>query len=310
MSLPVDSPFFTVVVPTYNRAHLVLKTLDTVFAQTFQDFEILVVDNHSTDNIEEVLADLIQAGKIRFIRHDKNYERAKSRNTGMNNARGQYLTFLDSDDYMYPTALADAHQFATQHPDYRIFHNKYELVTPEGKHLYSYPAPSLADPLRAISLGNFFSCIGVFIHREVYNQIRFEEDPVFIGSEDYLYWLTVVGHFPKVGRVDKVNNGLVQHGGRTVNTIQTQEAFERRTRVKDKILAHPVVGKVYAPYRKLLERSAASFAAVTAMKFNDFSTARTYLWKAFRADASILFDLNFIKLLVRSLFGIRNRVEV
>lgn len=305
-----NTPFFSIVVPTYNRAHLVLKTLDTVWAQTFTDYEVIVVDNHSTDNIQEVMAPLVEAGKVRFIRHDQNYERAKSRNTGMAHAQGKYLTFLDSDDYMYPTCLADAHQYATQNPDTHIFHNRYELITPEGKHLYSYPAPSLANPLAAIARGNFLSCIGVFISRQVYGSLRFEEAPEYIGSEDYLFWLTVIGHYPKVGRVDKVNCGLVQHGGRSVNTIQIEEAFERRTRVNRHVLGQPIPGKTFAPYRKLLERSAAQFAAITAFKFNNFKRARHYLWLALKSDGSALLDPTFWRLALKAALGIKNKVEV
>ncbi|HWZ23211.1 MAG TPA: glycosyltransferase family 2 protein, partial [Cytophagaceae bacterium] len=91
-----NAPFFSIVIPTYNREKCILNTLDTVFSQTFRDYEVIVVDNCSTDQTELVLSEFISSGKIKFIKHDKNYERAKSRNTGMKAARGNFLTFLDS----------------------------------------------------------------------------------------------------------------------------------------------------------------------------------------------------------------------
>src|SRR5437879_12998904 len=101
-------PFFSVVIPTYNRAGLILKTLNTVLSQTYQSYEVIVVDDASTDDTEQILEPLVRTRRIRYIKHDQNYERAKSRNTGMENAAGDFLTFLDSDDLMYPTNLEDA----------------------------------------------------------------------------------------------------------------------------------------------------------------------------------------------------------
>src|SRR5688500_13474226 len=99
---------FSIVIPTYNRQDFILETLQTVFDQTYKNFEIVVVDNCSTDNTVELLAPLVDEGKIKLFRNDRNYERAHSRNVGMGKATGDFLTFLDSDDYLYPSFLQDA----------------------------------------------------------------------------------------------------------------------------------------------------------------------------------------------------------
>jgi glycosyltransferase involved in cell wall biosynthesis len=93
-------PFFSIVIPTYNRADLILDTLESVLSQTYKEFEVIVVDNCSTDNTKDVLLPYIQNGSISFIQHEKNYERSKSRNTGIKHAKGDYITFLDSDDFI------------------------------------------------------------------------------------------------------------------------------------------------------------------------------------------------------------------
>src|SRR5690349_19559359 len=111
---------FTVVILTYNRADLILETIHTVLNQTYRNYEIIVVDNCSTDNTEEVLKPLIEKRLIRFLKHDKNYERSKSRNTGMKNANGDYLTFLDSDDFMYVNCLKDAHAYIIENPEIKF----------------------------------------------------------------------------------------------------------------------------------------------------------------------------------------------
>src|SRR5690348_2695793 len=107
---------FSVVIPTYNRAKFIVNTLESVFSQSYKNYEVIVVDNCSTDDTVAVLQPLIDEKKIRFIQHEKNYERAYSRNTGIENATGDFLTFLDSDDFMYPENLADAADFIQKNP--------------------------------------------------------------------------------------------------------------------------------------------------------------------------------------------------
>src|SRR5205085_9967436 len=101
-------PFFSIVIPTYNRAALIGATLESIWQQTYQHFEVIVVDNCSQDQTEEMLAHYVKAGRIRFIRHDRNYERAQSRNTGMSAAKGDLVNLLESDDFMYQANLAGA----------------------------------------------------------------------------------------------------------------------------------------------------------------------------------------------------------
>ena len=121
---------------------MILPTLNSVFNQTYQNFEVIVVDNCSTDNTLEVLDDHIKNEKIRFIQHDKNYERAKSRNTGLDNATGEYVTFLDSDDYLYPNCLQEAFEYTQSNPDSKLFHCLYELVDSDLNRISGYTFPS------------------------------------------------------------------------------------------------------------------------------------------------------------------------
>lgn len=115
--------FFSVVIPTYNRAQFIEKTLESVFEQTYPHYEVIVVDNCSTDNTCELLKPYVDEGKIKFIRHSENLERAHSRNTGIENARGDFLTLLDSDDFMFEENLSDAARFAKENPEIKVFHN-------------------------------------------------------------------------------------------------------------------------------------------------------------------------------------------
>lgn len=94
---------FSVIIPTYNRSDLLRETINSVLNQSFKDYEIIVVNDGSTDNTSEVLSNY--GDKIRVI-HKENSGAEKSRNAGADIAKGEYFSFLDSDDLMFPWTLS------------------------------------------------------------------------------------------------------------------------------------------------------------------------------------------------------------
>ena len=110
-------PFFSTIIPTYNRAHLLGATLDSVLAQEFDDNEIIVVDDGSTDNTDDLLERY--SDRIRVLRQSQQGSGA-ARNHGIEHARGQYLVFLDSDDLWFPWTLA-VHENAIRQFDFPAF---------------------------------------------------------------------------------------------------------------------------------------------------------------------------------------------
>jgi glycosyltransferase involved in cell wall biosynthesis len=93
-----NNPEVSVILPTYNRAHLIKRAIQSVLNQTYQNFEIIVVDDGSTDNTEEEVVRNLNNKKIRYIRHNENKGAASARNTGIKVARGEFIAFQDSDD--------------------------------------------------------------------------------------------------------------------------------------------------------------------------------------------------------------------
>ncbi len=98
---------FSVIIPTFNRAALLREALDSIFAQTFTDYEVIVVDDGSTDDTSAVIAGY--GNRIRFFRQE-NSGPGTARNLGIQNASGKYVAFLDSDDVWFPWALASYHE--------------------------------------------------------------------------------------------------------------------------------------------------------------------------------------------------------
>ena len=94
----------TVVIATYNRVNLLPRAVESVLAQTFTDYEIVIVDDCSSDNTQEVIAGFDDP-RIRAFRHGRNRGQSAAQNTGISNAKGQYIAFLDDDDEYLPVNL-------------------------------------------------------------------------------------------------------------------------------------------------------------------------------------------------------------
>jgi glycosyltransferase involved in cell wall biosynthesis len=99
-------PTVSVIIPTYNRAHLIGRAIESVLNQTYQDFELIIVDDASTDNTEYLIKEFQQKDKrISYSKHDRNKGGSAARNTGIKTSKGQYIAFQDSDDEWLPGKL-------------------------------------------------------------------------------------------------------------------------------------------------------------------------------------------------------------
>ncbi len=127
-SAPFAPPFFSIIICTFNRAHLLPRALDSVLQQTESSWEVIVVDDGSTDNTTEVVSRYLQAApNIRYMRHS-NRGLAISRNVGIAAAIGEYVTFLDSDDWYTPDHLANRRALLEEHPGVELIYGGCQII--------------------------------------------------------------------------------------------------------------------------------------------------------------------------------------
>lgn len=100
----MKGPFITIIIPTYNRAWCIRRAIDSCLAQTYQNFEIVITDDGSTDNTEEIVKSYSDK-KIRYFKFEKNQGVIKARNNSIKNARGEWILLFDSDDELYSNCL-------------------------------------------------------------------------------------------------------------------------------------------------------------------------------------------------------------
>ena len=121
----MDNPYFSIIVPMYNAERYIKICIDSILNQTFQDFEVIIVDDVSTDNSCKICSELYGTNeKIRLIRQDKNQGPGTARNLGIKVARGEYIFFVDSDDVIVPDAFEKLHKALKAESDVDVVHIK------------------------------------------------------------------------------------------------------------------------------------------------------------------------------------------
>lgn len=187
-------PFFSIVIPTYNRAEKLKYTLASVLAQSFTDFEVLVMDDGSTDNTQAVV-DSFQDLRIIYSWAENSGGPATPRNRGINAAKADWICLLDADDLWYPDKLKRVHDVIAKNSGLDLIcHNEMMSVLSTGsKSLLRY-GPFEADFYRImLTLGNRISTSATIVRRDFLNMhsLRFNQSPDYVIVEDYDMWLRV-----------------------------------------------------------------------------------------------------------------------
>src|SRR4051812_548873 len=233
--------FFSIVIPAYNRAHMIKETLETTFQQTYPRYEVILVDDGSTDNTEEVVKSI---DNPKFIYHKKgNEERAVARNTGFQVAKGDYVTLLDSDDYLYPTHLEEAVKYINANNNPEVIRFDYDVVDTNKNLLQIAKMPPQIN--KRMVNGNFMGCSGIILRRDIAIKYAFNGDRDLSGSEDYELWIRLAARF-KVHTPDIVTCSLHSHEERSVIFNITEDTLVKRIELLIKYaFADKVVKKIY-----------------------------------------------------------------
>jgi len=193
VSEAADVPRVSVIIPSYNRAHVLERALDSVFAQTFTDFEVIVVDDASTDNTAELVAG-IDDSRLRFLRHETNQYAGGARNTGMAAAKGEYIAFLDSDDLWLPHKLREQVAQLDEAGSDWVAGYTGALVNMKGglNERSEYRPRHTGDVLRNYLLGEFTIWTPTFIFRRALLDEVGNFDPDLIRGEDIDFYLRIL----------------------------------------------------------------------------------------------------------------------
>lgn len=187
----MEVPFFSVIIPAYNRAHILPKTIESVTSQTFDSYEVIVVDDGSKDNTAEVVKALNNP-KVRYI-YQKNAERSAARNNGARNALGKYVCFLDSDDFYLKDHLQVLYNHISKNNfDKALYFVECQLLQKGITTLP--PIRTLTTDIFKYFLFNSVVPVRICLHKEIFQDFQFLEDVVIV--EDTVLWCNVATKYP------------------------------------------------------------------------------------------------------------------
>ncbi|MFM2208281.1 MAG: hypothetical protein RL213_2256 [Bacteroidota bacterium] len=285
------TPFFSIIVPTYQRRYIVTATILNVLEQSFADFEIILVDDGSTDGTKDHL-ELVFSGESRLkIVSQENSERGAARNTGMKAASGEYLVFMDSDDRLERDHLSVLHHYALREKKPDFLTTKFDFLR-DGRHI-----PTAIGRLkegyydyRVLLRGNI---LGMYlcVRRENPSLVPFENDRGFSILEDWMFNLANL----RKGRIfviDKTTYHLVDHADRSMRADQGIVA-----RRMDRAVAWILKNIPFEESEKrIVSGYAAYFSAANFLQAGERSESFRRLKKAIHATG---FRFSYLPLVIR-----------
>lgn len=296
-----ERPFFSIIIPTYNRCEFVLKTLASVLAQQFPGFEVIVIDDGGTDQTKE---------KVQALRDDRviyhwiaNGERAAARNYGASVAKGIYLNFFDSDDLMNSDHLNEAHRFILENQYPAWFHTGYEIVNEKGEQVICERGEG--NPEKRLIETNYLGCDSVFMRSDIFAANKFQEDRKLASSEDWELWLRMISRH-KLIHTSWVTLRMINHDARSIFTISPDRVIER-----DSLLLHYLLRdeRFIEKFRReipLFEADRYTFFSLSLLLAKRNKEAFQFLIKSIRASGSVLKRKRFwacLKIMVKNSFN-------
>ncbi len=200
----IKTPLISVIMPTYNRADLLPRVIDSILNQTMTDFEFVIVDDGSTDNSTQILDDYQKKDKrIKVVRLKENKGVAFARQTGLDTAKGKYIAIMDSDDIALPLFLEKAARFLKKHEDTTILKIQpgfHEDGKDPFKDIYTGTTPIYKSVFAPV-LGN----VGIIFQHHFVKKNNIRYNPEYDCAEDFDFWSKMIMKGATIRYLDNKN---------------------------------------------------------------------------------------------------------
>ena len=226
----LTSPYFSIIIPTYNRAHLIEIAVKSVLNQTFSDWELIIVDDGSTDNTKEVISEFSSSDKRIKYFYQENQERSIARNNGIEQSSGQYICFLDSDDYFLSKKLEKLHNFikgSTQNDG--VFYDGLSFLIKDNIVKIPLPTKKESETIHEFLFKNPLGSLQICAPVKVFQEFKF--NPSIRIGEDVELWLRIANKFEFIP-IDTFNTIALEHDDRSVNLKRYNSAKEHMKQIK------------------------------------------------------------------------------
>ncbi|AFY48356.1 glycosyl transferase [Nostoc sp. PCC 7524] len=193
-------PKITVIMPVFNGEKYIQTAIDSILNQTFTDFELIVIDDCSCDKSLEIIKSY-NDNRIKLLENNTNLGVTKTKNKGIEKSLGEYIAFLDCDDYAYPSRLAEQLEFMESNPDFGMIGSWVEVMDENGVltgEVWKYVEPAQKIP-SILLFHNYFAQSAVFLRKSVLCDEWYRRQ----RAEDYDLWVRIARK-SKVGNIQKV----------------------------------------------------------------------------------------------------------
>lgn len=286
----------SVVMPTYNRAKYLPEAIGSVLQQTFRDFELIIVDDGSTDNTAEIVGAMTDP-RIRYIAQD-NMGVSAALNTGWRAATGEYIGRLDSDDVWLPSLLEELVPILERNPDMGVIYARARWMDADGKPLpqiLGTPEKFPGENLKSLLYGDCVCPIAVVFRVRCIVSVGGYDDSL-TGNEDWDLWIRMAEHCG-IGYVDSILARYRVHSGNSQasRTGGLDRLAADRIRVLEKFYSRADVPPVAASIKPIAFRNVYQDIAIRHLYIRHWRAAFAYLRLAIRVSPQpITFMIRFV----------------
>lgn len=221
----------TVIMPVYNPGRYLSEAINSILNQTHTDFELLIIDDASTDHSKEVI-EQFRDPRIRYVKNDMNLGIAGTRNRGIELSRTKYIAFMDHDDIALPTRLKKEVQYLEEHPEIDIVGGHIRTIDQEGRDLnHQWSVYLNPQYIKAYLLLNNTVAISTVLIRKDFidrHQLHFRDN--CYGAEDYRFWVEC----SQKGNIANLDEVFLYW--RTGHNNETSRVMENRIKEREEVI--------------------------------------------------------------------------
>ena len=304
------NPFFSVVIPLYNKEDYIEDTLQSVLNQTFQDFEVIIIDDGSTDN-SLIQAQKIKDSRITFLKNSQNKGLSETRNIGIHHAKGQVIALLDADDIWLPSFLQNIKDLHDQYSEASIYATDYTEIHSNKNILESKKNISLSlknkhflvDDFFTINMYNPILCPSSTAFKKSIINTYHAFDASITFAEDIDFYIKYcynhkVAYYNKALIEKKLNvNGQITSTGISDKKIPNLNTYESWTKNNCSLKKYLDLHRYIFSYQYKLEKNySKQNAMLSQINYNNLNLKQKFILKSPRSIIILLRKIKFFLL--------------
>ena len=298
-------PLVSVIIPCYNGEKFIGEAIESVINQTYKNWELIIVDDGSTDNSKIIIKQYCSDERIRYIQHKKNKGIPATRNTGIKASKGEYIALLDQDDkWVYDKLTVQLKEFNKTGPEIGLLFGNIKVFNSEKNEIKKADSLKIKleqlnrqEIIKLLFFNNFIPSITVMFKRECIKEVGSFDENITWGGDDHDLWLRLANKF-KFAYINKVlgirrlhDNNYSRTERMIKGSIQLTNSIVKKYTFLNKYKQKKIAQDLYqlGRYKHLI----GNFVEAKKIYLKAFSTCLNIGWKPYIAFLFALFNIKF-----------------